>query len=231
MPAKILDYKEHLRQRCTLSESGCWLWDTKGYAGYGSFWMGGRCERAHRVSYQLHIGRIPFGMVVIQSCKNRLCINPDHLILTKKGLSRIRPDSEWRKVLMQRSREAANGCRVWIGATNAKGYGVMTVAGKRCLASRLAYRLFVGEIAEGLNVLHRCDNPPCIAADHLFLGTIADNSRDMAVKGRGTGKLSPEQVKAIRADPRPQSVIALEYGVIQQTISLIKARKTYRHVA
>lgn len=49
---------------------------------------------------------------------------------------------------------------------------------------RLAYEAWVGPIPDGMHVLHRCDNPPCINPAHLFLGTDAENVRDRDGKGR-----------------------------------------------
>lgn len=80
-------------------------------------------------------------------------------------------------------RGSFDGCWEWKGFTNPKGYGIIAGSGQ-VLAHRVSYRELVGPIPDGLCVLHRCDNPPCYNPAHLFLGTRADNNRDMRDKGR-----------------------------------------------
>jgi len=65
-----------------------------------------------------------------------------------------------------------------------QGYGRKKVGSRTVLAHRHAWELANGLVPEGLCVLHRCDNPPCINPDHLFLGTRADNNADRDAKGR-----------------------------------------------
>lgn len=79
-------------------------------------------------------------------------------------------------------------CEVWTALRSRAGYGKFKF-GKEQLATRSAWILYVGPIPDGMNLLHKCDNPPCVRIDHLFLGTIADNSKDMVSKGRHAGQL------------------------------------------
>jgi hypothetical protein len=113
------------------------------------------------------------------------------------------------------------------------------------MAHRVAYTLCYGPIPNGLQVCHRCDNPPCCNPYHLFLGTIADNMADKKRKGRAragwisgerhwASKLTEDDVRAIRAALTDGTVtmvtLAAQYGVSAPTIFSIKHRRHWRHI-
>jgi hypothetical protein len=78
-----------------------------------------------------------------------------------------------------------DACWPWLRSTNDKGYGRLMMGGKAGIAAhRAAWTVTNGPIPKGLNVLHRCDNPPCCNPAHLFVGTQADNNADRHAKGR-----------------------------------------------
>ena len=99
-----------------------------------------------------------------------------------------------------------DGCWEWTGSRHPDGAGQLQAPGSPqhgrgspLHAPRVSWELHYGPIPEGLWVLHRCDNRPCVRPDHLFLGTHDDNMRDMADKGRtGNRKLTAEQVSEMR---------------------------------
>ncbi len=90
----------------------------------------------------------------------------------------------WGKVLR------TGDCWLWVGARNPKDYGKLGLYGKTLASHRVSYELSFGPIPDGLAVLHKCDNPPCVRPDHLFLGTLKDNSQDCLAKGRNKFDLS-----------------------------------------
>lgn len=116
-------------------------------------------------------------------------------------------------------------------------------------------------VPPGLFVCHRCDNPRCCNPRHLFLGTPRENTRDMIAKGRRvapstanrargdrhpsklrpgylpTGeahpaaKLTEADVVEIRRSSALGTELAARFGVSNVSISRIRRRLTWRHVA
>lgn len=78
----------------------------------------------------------------------------------------------------------SDGCWVHRNERTSKGYARVDIASKHHRAHRLAWQLIHGPIPAGMVICHRCDNPPCVRPDHLWLGTVADNNADMKAKGR-----------------------------------------------
>lgn len=112
-----------------------------------------------------------------------------------------------------------DGCWEWQGNRDGNGYGRIGRGNKTPLVHRVAYELTYGPIADEADVCHRCDNPPCVRPNHLFIGTHQDNMADMVTKNRntrgervGNHKLSACDVQAIRAAYQPGLITQRELG-------------------
>lgn len=134
-----------------------------------------------------------------------------------------------------------DACWIWTGARRNGGYGNIRVNGKRLPASRLSWILHNGEIPDGYQVCHKCDNPPCCNPLHLFLGTPRDNVHDMISKGRqATGKavashsrLTEDQVREIRrhiASGKGLRHIGRMYGISCSSVIKIRDGITWKHL-
>lgn len=102
-------------------------------------------------------------------------------------------------------------CWVWTSSLRVDGYGQFTK--KRLKTHRISWMLTYGEIPEGLNVLHKCDNKACCNPAHLFLGTQQDNVDDMMTKGR---QATAEQI-GLKGEANPaHKLTALQVTEIRQ---------------
>lgn len=132
----------------------------------------------------------------------------------------------WEKV------DKTGECWIWSASKNSKGYGQIShwVDGKRIVrrAHRVAFELAYGPIPEmpgshGACVLHRCDNPSCVNPSHLFIGTNAENVRDMDRKGRRkfSVKLGSDHPNSILNEAIVREIARLHYdeGVSQTALS------------
>jgi len=139
------------------------------------------------------------------------------------------------------------GCWNWTGVRNHRGYGRYHFATdngiKNGSAHRLALELALGRpILDGMNACHRCDNPACCNAAHLFEGTTLDNLTDCRAKDRarwrsgedhGMAKLTAADIPLIRAaiaggERNPS--IAARFGVSPTSISNIRTGKAWTSV-
>lgn len=72
----------------------CWNWTgaDNGH-GYGVFSIHARQQYAHRIAYELHVGPIPAGTEIDHLCRNRRCVNPDHLEAVSHAVNMHRGDT------------------------------------------------------------------------------------------------------------------------------------------
>ena len=149
-----------------------------------------------------------------------------------------------------------DSCWLWTGRCYASGYGQFYVdrVSKQRYAHRIAWELANGPIPTGRLVCHTCDVRTCVNPAHMWLGSIADNIKDMwskrrGVPGRGerhrSAKLTDDDIRFIRehasygphgrkqpeAGKMATTELARRFGVSACTIRGIKSGRYWRNVA
>lgn len=128
-------------------------------------------------------------------------------------------------------------CWFWKGGSKGNGYGHAYQGRKGMPAHRLAYLLFVGDIPDGMDVCHKCDNRMCVNPDHLFLGSRKENMEDAKTKGRtyggGRKHLKEADIQEIRqriSAGVPSHIIAAKFNITQHRLNAIKRGETYSEI-
>ena len=130
-------------------------------------------------------------------------------------------------------------CWVWRGAHHREGHGVFRLR-RRMPAGKAALLLSGQDVPDSMNICHRCDYPPCVRPEHLFLGSNIDNFRDMREKRRHahgdrtasarlTDALVSEIIASYTAGARVLD-LAHRYQVATNTISNIILGRTWTHL-
>lgn len=100
------------------------------------------------------------------------------------------------------------GCWEYKLKLRSNGYARITFMRESWYAHRLSYFAFNGDIPEGLDVCHKCDNRKCCNPNHLFLGTRKDNMNDCVNKNRQAKGFSLPQTKLSMTDKAKISEMA-----------------------
>jgi len=157
--------------------------------------------------------------------------------------------------------DSGDGCWEWQGPVNNQGYGVLFLNqnrenGRRMVkpAHRYSYEKYVGDIPEGMCLMHSCDNRSCVNPKHLSVGTWADNNRDRSIKGRSGKKHYSEEDKqhyseVFRGEGNPCAKLTEEgarhikyfrdmpvkelmakYGISKTTVGHIRSGRAWKHI-
>ena len=146
----------------------------------------------------------------------------------------------WAKV-----KKCESGCWEWTASTNHGSYGNFTVPpdkhhGPAQRAHRVSWFLHTGKWPTK-NILHTCDNPPCIRFEHLYEGTALNNAQDRDSRGRQNSKpaigerngktvLNETKVRIIRLTNLPDEIWAERFGVSRDAVNGARIGRTWYHL-
>ena len=208
--------------------------------GLGVLPFRGTLRTARSVALELAGRKTERGQYAHPTCGNPLCVKPEHLEVTHCGkTAKDYVQRFWSKV----EKRGPYECWLWQAYCDPRGYGRFPPPKGRGeqQAHRIAYVLSFGPIPPGQQVLHKCDNPPCVNPNHLRSGTDCENQQDKVAKRRHVFGERCRLAKLV--DAQAQDILrrglagertgklAQEYGVSKNTIRGIVKRRTWRHLS
>jgi hypothetical protein len=163
---------------------GCWLWTgARSKNGQGAIHVAGKLYSTHRLAFEIWVGAIPSRHRVRHRCNNLACCNPQHLYL-----------ASLEERLLRKIEKQGNGCWIWQGGINKKGYGRIKLSKHSYrVVHRVAYELWVEPIPKGFQVQHLCGNSLCCNPAHLVAGT-AQESAALRTQYREGGRDHPSEM-------------------------------------
>ena len=196
--SEIQKIPKHLRHE--VEPTGCWR-----YLGgpfntpYGHLTLNGKLMTAHRFYYLHYKGEIGEGNHVDHLCRNKRCVNPNHLeaVSPKENVRRAHRATHCDNCECAGIKEAAGtkkppgvtaaewlktnyklnalGCWNWLGKKTQSGIGVIHYPEAKAPGSisvaRASYLHFKGQIPAGQDVIKSCKNAFCYNPEHLYIGT------------------------------------------------------------
>jgi len=122
-------------------------------------------------------------------------------------------------------------CLFFTGGKASAGYGELLIKGKLVTTHRLAYAYYhnINDF-QGLFVLHSCDNPSCIAEDHLRLGNHKENMQDRVDRDRTNRKLVDDEIRQVYTSTETTTELAKRFNITKSTINAIRCRKEWAEV-
>lgn len=178
----------------------CWVWEGA-YRSNGSpvlYWRG-KCINIQRLMYEGFHEYYRGRKIIHTTCSVGSCVNPFHLYLTPHNSERtvvcdpfeILDVADIKNQLLDKTRKSkeefygSTACWEWQGGIAGAGYGVISFSAKckkglspkvkQQYAHRISYLLYVGEIEQGKEINHICNNKKCINPAHLEAITHQEN--------------------------------------------------------
>lgn len=199
-----------------IRQDGCWGWkgatDKDGYPAFKGEFDGVKYNKAHRYSYARSYGEHPGSMLVMHSCDNPTCTNPDHLTLGT-------PQDNMRD-------KVAKG-RMRVPKGENAGHALLTEPQVLAiLADPRSYQEIAADYGVKASTIGSVKSRK--SWSHLEAEVVKGNNR----KGRRgiSDKLNEQDIRDIRAGSEPLAVVAARYGISRQSVCDIRKRRSWKHV-